>query len=114
MDKLINLKEELRAASELCTKTVTNTSVVGKDALMRDLKLLVVDHEDVNTEASEAKDRLQSTIEQLKQFDESQHALLVWMDQTTATLQDTSTLATLDDKSQHVAKIKVTIFVIKY
>ena len=104
--------DQLRMTSELCDKTMPNTSIPGREVLKRSISSLESDWNTVMSEAEESKAGLEQALIQWQEFEAAQSALTLWISRTEQELKDVSLKATLDEKQEQVDKFKVFLIIL--
>ena len=108
---LINSKEDgenkFSACDQSATTTLTNTGLVGKQTIQRELESLRIDWEQYSVELGETQTRLQAIVTRWEEYEHSYEALADWMKTEEKRVKDYTLVASLEDKKSQVIKYQV-------
>ena len=98
---------KLKNVSELCDKTISNTSNPGQETLKREMSTLQTDCASLASDAEDARTELEGALRQWEEFDGTHEALLQWLTATEQMLKNLQLKSTLEEKEEQVAQLKV-------
>jgi nesprin-1 len=100
---------KMKQLGDSSSKTILTSSAPGKEMNRREMNVLQSDITSLASEVDEGKLSLQKALQQWQEFDDSHEALQHWLHRTEVQLKDTELKGTLEEKQEHVNKLKVSM-----
>ena len=107
VSQLAECEHKVTQTSDMCDKTLLNTSMAGREMLRREMSLLKDDCKSIVSEAGDGRSVLESVLSQWQDFEDTHEALLHWLQRTELQLKESELKSNLDEKNQQVDKLKV-------